>query len=103
MGIINDIWVKIFGDGTDVSKTGEKGLRGALTFVASLLIANIGVVNALIMKVVPDSWSSVTISGVSADEITVQAVVMFVLVGVANLMKRSPFTKDNQLIRAISG
>jgi len=103
MGIINDIWAKLFGAGTDASKTGEKGLRGALTFVASLLIANVDVISGAIMKIVPDAWETVTISGVGAQDITVQAIIVFVLVAIANLLKRSPLTKDNKLIRAISG
>jgi len=103
MSIIKDIWAKLFGAGTDASKTGEKGLRGALTFIASLLIANVDMVSNTILKIVPDSWATVTISGVGAEDITVQAIVVFVLVGVANLIKRSPITKDNKLIRTISG
>ena len=103
MSIIKDIWTKLFGAGTDVSKTGEKGLRGALTFVASILLANVDAISGALMKVIPDAWETITISGVGAQEITVQAIIVFLLVGIANLMKRSPWTKDNKLIRAISG
>ena len=103
MNLIKKAWSGIFGEGTNASKTSKKGLRGVMTFIASLLLANIDAISAIILNVIPDHWETITISGIGAGEITVQATIIFLLVGIANLMKRSPLTQNNKLVRAISG
>jgi len=103
MDFLKNLYAKIFGEGTDVSISASKGLRGVLTLIGTLVISNIDSIANGILSVIPDAWETVSIIGIQGGEITVYGVIIFVLVGVANLLKHMPFTKDNKLIRTISG
>lgn len=101
--IFSAIYSATLGKGTDVSKSGEKGFRGALTLVAAVLISNIDSITQSVLKLIPDQIESISISGQGFETITVQAVIAFALVGIANVLKRSPWTADNKLVRMITG
>jgi hypothetical protein len=103
MEFLKSIYAKIFGEKTDLSITATKGFRGTLALIGTLIISNMDSVSSAILKFIPDSIEQISISGVCAEQITVYSVVIFVLMGVANLLKQMPFTKDNKLVRTITG
>jgi hypothetical protein len=97
------LFEKVFGKGTNLLITLKKGLRASLGLIGAYLITNLDSVTGVIMKIIPDSIESISVSGVGAETITVYAVIVFVLTGLANILKQMPFTKNNQLIRTITG
>ena len=103
MEFLKKLYSKIFGEKTDISVSLSKGLRGTLTLLGTLLISNIDSVSSMILGVIPDSLETISVVGLNGGDLTVSGIIIFALVGVANLLKHIPFTKDNKLIRTISG